>query len=620
MYNSAYFEHTFLAHQMGVKLVEGTDLFVDGDHVYMRTVNGQQRVDVIYRRIDDDFLDPACFREDSALGVKGLMEVYRGGRVTLANAPGTGVADDKAVYYYVPHMIKYYLGEEPLLPNVPTYLCSEDKERDHVLANLDKLVVKPTNESGGYGILMGPHASKTERAKFADLIRENPRNYVAQPMLTLSTVPTICEEGLDGRHVDLRPFILHGPEDIYVLPGGLTRVALTKGSLVVNSSQGGGSKDTWIVRNPHRNSQSQSQTSGAGSANGQIGQTQQLATGVQEDVCLKFGELSPQDAVLSRVAELIYWMSRYLERAENVARFVDVNHHLLLDAGADVETQWAPLIYALGDHDSFFARYEYANRENVLSFLTFDRENPNSILSCLTRARENARAVRGVISGLMWEEMNKLYLTVKEAADNALVLEEPRQLLGTVKLASHMLVGITDATMSHTQEWHFARLGRLLERADKTSRILDVKYFTLLPNPTEVGTPLDVVQWSSLLKSVSALTMYRKRHGRITPANVAGFLILEPDFPRSLHFCLMRSEVSVHAITANDDARQTTSAEELLGRLRAEMEQRDSGALFQTGLHQFVDRFQSDLNDVCDALAKRFFLVDPDESVAGVAE
>ena len=247
IYNSAYFEHCFLAQQMGVELVQGRDLVVTDGYVFMRTTRGLKRVDVIYRRIDDDFLDPKTFRPDSTLGVPGLMDVYRAGRVALANAPGTGIADDKAVYAYVPQIIKYYLGEDILLPNVPTYICADEKQRAHVLANLDKLVIKPTNESGGYGIMLGPRASQAERDKYRGLIEANPRNYVAQPMLALSRVPTIVDGQLEGRHVDLRPYILYG-EDIYILPGGLTRVALVKGSLVVNSSQGGGSKDTWVLK------------------------------------------------------------------------------------------------------------------------------------------------------------------------------------------------------------------------------------------------------------------------------------------------------------------------------------------------------------------------------------
>jgi uncharacterized circularly permuted ATP-grasp superfamily protein len=264
-YNSAYFEHSFLAQQMGVELVEGRDLVAADGYVWMRTTKGFERVDVIYRRMDDDFMDPTVFRKDSVLGVPGLFEVYKSGRVALANAPGTGVADDKVMYTYVPAIIKYYLGEEAIIPNVPTFLCSDEKQRKHVVGNLQKLVVKAANESGGYGMLVGPRSTAEEREEFARRIEASPRNYIAQPTLSLSRVPTLCDGTFKGRHVDLRPYILYG-ENIFVLPGGLTRVALKEGSLVVNSSQGGGSKDTWVLADdpePHAESsatQSQTQT------------------------------------------------------------------------------------------------------------------------------------------------------------------------------------------------------------------------------------------------------------------------------------------------------------------------------------------------------------------------
>ncbi len=248
IFNSAYFEHAFLAQQMGVELVEGCDLFVDTDDcVYMKTIAGAERVDVIYRRIDDLFLDPETFDKDSVLGVPGLMRAWQKGNVALANAPGAGVADDKVVYAYVPAIIEYYLNEKPILPNVETYLCEDPEQREYVLKNLEHLVVKPANESGGYGMLVGPHSTKKDQAMFAELIKNNPRNYIAQPTLSLSTAPTLTGKGImEPRHLDLRPFILQA-KDIYVTTGGLTRVAMKKGSLVVNSSQGGGSKDTWIV-------------------------------------------------------------------------------------------------------------------------------------------------------------------------------------------------------------------------------------------------------------------------------------------------------------------------------------------------------------------------------------
>lgn len=249
IYNSAYYEHSFLAQQMGVVLVQGEDLVVKDNYVYMRTTHGFDRVDVIYRRIDDDFMDPKEFRKDSMLGVPGLMSAYRQGNVALANAPGTGVADDKVIYSYVPDMIKYYLNEEAILPNVPTYVCEREDDRKYVLEHLDELVVKAANEAGGYGMLIGPHSTKDEQDKFAELIKADPRNYIAQPTLSLSRVPTLVGDHFEGRHVDLRPYILYGKE-AWVLPGGLTRVALKKGSLVVNSSQGGGSKDTWVIATP----------------------------------------------------------------------------------------------------------------------------------------------------------------------------------------------------------------------------------------------------------------------------------------------------------------------------------------------------------------------------------
>jgi uncharacterized circularly permuted ATP-grasp superfamily protein len=246
VFNSAYFEHTYLARQMGIDLVEGRDLVTHDNVVYMRTTDGLKRVDVIYRRVDDDFSDPLVFRSDSALGCAGLFNAYRAGNVTVANAFGTGLADDKALYAYVPRIIKYYLNEDPILPNVETYLLTEEKDRKHVLANLDKLVVKAVGESGGYGMLIGPQSTAQQREEFARQIEANPRNYIAQPTLAFSRAPCLMGNRLEPRHVDLRPYILFG-DKVNIVPGGLTRVALEKGSLVVNSSQGGGSKDTWVL-------------------------------------------------------------------------------------------------------------------------------------------------------------------------------------------------------------------------------------------------------------------------------------------------------------------------------------------------------------------------------------
>lgn len=246
IYNSAYFEHSFLARSMGIEIVTGADLVVQNSRVYMKTTKGLKQVDCIYRRIDDDFIDPHYFRKDSVLGVPGIVEAYLKGNVCLANAIGTGVADDKVTYYYVPKMIKFYLGEDPILPNVDTYLTSDDDDRKYVLENLDNLVVKAANESGGYGMLIGPHASREQIEKFREAIIADPRGYIAQPVINLSRSPSMAENAIEGRHIDLRPYIISG-ESTSIIPGGLTRVALRKGSLVVNSSQGGGSKDTWVL-------------------------------------------------------------------------------------------------------------------------------------------------------------------------------------------------------------------------------------------------------------------------------------------------------------------------------------------------------------------------------------
>src|SRR5436190_18335167 len=245
-YNSAYFEHTYLARQMGIEIVEGRDLVMRDARVFMRTTKGLEPVHVIYRRIDDDFLDPTVFRRDSMLGVPGLVNAYRAGSVSLANSIGTGIADDKVMYYFVPRMIKFYLDQEPILPNVPTYLTMFDEDRKYVLDHISNLVVKSANESGGYGMLIGPHATKEEHEKFRQAILKDPRNYIGQPVISLSRSPSYCDGAIEGRHIDLRPYILSG-EKITIIPGGLTRVALRKGSLVVNSSQGGGSKDTWVL-------------------------------------------------------------------------------------------------------------------------------------------------------------------------------------------------------------------------------------------------------------------------------------------------------------------------------------------------------------------------------------
>ena len=315
--------------------------------------------------------------------------------------------------------------------------------------------------------------------------------------------------------------------------------------------------------------------------------------------------------MLSRVAESIFWLSRYVERAENVARFINVNLKLSIDLGPGIGGQWAPLIYTTGDQEAFAERFGEPDQKKVIAFLAFDPENPNSIISCLRAARENARTVREMISSLMWEELNKFFLNVRAATSDQNVLANPYDFLQQVILSSHLIDGITDATMSHNEAWHFFVMGRLLERADKTSRILDVKYFTLLPSVADIGTAVDTIQWSALLESASALEMYRKRHGRITPANVADFLILDRDFPRAMHHCLIQAEESLTAITGNRGGRVYTSAEQKLGRLRSELNYARIDDVIQSGLHEFIDQFQIRLNEVGGAVSETFFAPEP---------
>ncbi|TCV90658.1 alpha-E domain-containing protein [Sulfurirhabdus autotrophica] len=311
--------------------------------------------------------------------------------------------------------------------------------------------------------------------------------------------------------------------------------------------------------------------------------------------------------MLSRVANSIYWMSRYLERAENVARFIEVNLNLSLDMPSEFGEQWAPLVNITGDHAEFSKRYSEPTRENVMHFLTFDRENPNSIFSCVRNARENARSVREIISSEMWEQANRFYLLVKDAATNKAVTKNPHDFYTAVKMASHLFDGITEATMSHGEAWHFLQVGELLERADKTSRILDVKYFILLPDVSSLGTTIDNIQWAALLKSASALEMYRKHFKQINPSKVADFLILNREFPRSVHSCLDRTADSLHAITGSPLDAFSNKAEQRLGRLLGELNYTQIDEIITGGLHDFLDGLQTRLNQIDDGIFETFF-------------
>lgn len=316
--------------------------------------------------------------------------------------------------------------------------------------------------------------------------------------------------------------------------------------------------------------------------------------------------------MLSRVAESIYWMSRYFERAENVARFLDVNFRLMLDLPSGMAVQWEALVRITGDYEPFIQRYKRATRETVIQFLTFDSENTNSILSCVRYARENARSVRESISSEMWEQLNRIYFRVDDAASRH--LETPEEFFEEIRLASHLFIGLTDTTMSHGEPWHFAQLGRSVERADKTSRILDVKYFILLPSVADVGTPLDEIQWTAVLRSASALQVYRQQYGRVSPLRVVEFLVLDPEFPRAMHFCLRRADESLHAISGTPQGSFRNSAEQRLGQLRAELDFTRVSDIMRIGVHEFIDDFQIKLSGIGGAIHDTFFATRPVQS------
>jgi uncharacterized alpha-E superfamily protein len=315
--------------------------------------------------------------------------------------------------------------------------------------------------------------------------------------------------------------------------------------------------------------------------------------------------------MLSRVANSIYWLSRYMERAENVSRIIDVNLQMMLDLPSGSNQQWRPLVSISGDDSVFASRYATATRENVIKFLALDTENPNSIVSCLRAARENSRTVREAISSEMWEQVNTSYLAINAAASNPLLIHSPYSFFNEVKKASQLFDGVAEATMLRGEGWHFFRMGRLVERADKTSRLLDVKYYILLPSLTDVGTPLDDIQWAAVLRSASALEMYRKRHGHIAPEQIVEFLVLDHEFPRSIHHCLTAANDSLHSISGTPVGMYRNPAEQRLGQLRAELAYADTEQIIKRGLHEFLDGFQTKLNLADQCIYDTFFALRP---------
>ena len=524
VYNSAYFEHSFLAQNMGIQLVEGGDLHVDEGVVWMQTTRGRRKVDVIYRRIDDPFLDPTEGHPDSMLGVAGLIGVARAGNVTLANALGNGAADDKAMYTFVPDMIKYYLDEEPILPNVETHLLRDPEIRREVLSDPTRYVIKPVDGSGGYGIFVGPQASDSEVATVTAEVTAEPHRFIAQRVIKLSRHPTMIDGRLEARHIDLRPFVVGG-EYVDVLPGGLTRVALREGSLVVNSSQGGGSKDTWVER----------------------GDEHQY--GISRPMDLQ--GRAAADPVLARVAEPLFWCGRYLERMDGTSRLLAEAHHGVL-SGLPVEAglRWGELLEVLALTEEFASTDAELATYTVTRFLVDDPTNLGSIVSCLRAVRDNLRGVRERVPTELRAAVNDAWRTMQSVDFTRELREHPQDFFVSTSQSYQTLLGITESSMSRSDCWRFLTLGRLTERALLMARLIEI-YFARL-----VGQELrpQVRHWSNLLRAAGALQEYRRVfQTSLEPTDAIAFLVQDQEFPRSLAWCIGRCEQQVGTMAIEND-------------------------------------------------------------------
>ena len=453
-------------------------------------------------------------------------------------------------------MIRFYLGEEPVLPNVPTYVGANPEDREVILERIDELVVKAVDQSGGYGMLIGPAATPAERDEFRRRVAAQPRNYVAQPTIALSRHPTFVRGGLHGCHVDLRPFVLSGADGVRIVPGGLTRTALREGSLVVNSSQGGGSKDTWVLE---------------------------------------------ARLMLSRVAESLYWTARYVERAEDVTRLLDVDYHALLDAHvADHGEAWHRLVALLGAEDAYNEHFESFTAQNVADWLLWHDGNPNAVVACITTARENARSVREQISGEMWEAINSLFLLVGRANRRA-VTRGPHTFFEQVRNGAHRFQGCADATMTHGEPYEFIQLGLHLERAATTVRVVRSRY------PVAVALadddPAQAYELIALLKSCSAFEAYVKRHGAtFEPLDIAEALVRSEQFPRAVLYCLRTCAQAVDRI-----AGEQGSPQRVLGRLCADVEYGETEDASGDAVARALGELLAGIHRVGDVLTKEFF-------------
>ena len=609
VHNSAFYEHALLARLMGVHLVEGRDLVCHGTDVFLRTTEGEVPVHVIYRRIDDEYLDPLQFRPESLVGCPGIVNAARAGRVTIANGVGNGVADDKLVYTYVPAMIRYYLGEDPILHNVETMHLVDDAVRKDALSRRGELVFKRVDGSGGKGLVIGPSATGAELDELALEVEADPRHWIAQRVVALSTSPTWVDNTMVRRHVDLRPFAVNDGEDIWVLPGGLTRVALGEGSLVVNSSQGGGSKDTWVVGGglsmpvlPPRQVAAVPGRAAHGRRAG-VGRRARRATATATATAASKGNSSNSNwagscrvtrALLSRVAESIFWVGRYVERAEGTARILDVSVYQALEQ-SDVEGSHAArrLLAVMGLPDSGTETLWQATER-----LATDPDSRSSIAGALAAARENTRAVRHVVPVEFWEHINATW------AELPLRWETGRQAgpafyLSFVKTQCAGMMGLADTMMSRDQTWLFFTLGRCLERTDVVARQLATVAFDEVFDSGLV----------MLLRSCGGYEPYlRLSQGVVEPGRVLDFLLRDRLFPRSAFASLTLAEECLDQINAGregawDDARG------LVGLARAELEY-SAPATLSRGLETRLERLQASISSVSDAVTRRYFAQD----------
>ncbi len=614
VYNSAYFEHALLARTMGVELVEAGDLVCANGRVLARTTRGLRRVDVIYRRVDDDFIDPAVFRPDSMLGVAGLMAAARAGNVTIANAVGNGVADDKLTCTYVDDLIRYFLGEEPILPGVTTWRLEDPAALEEVLDRLDELVVKPVDGSGGKGVVIGPKASAKELAALRRTVLANPRDWIAQPVVQLSTVPTVAGGEIAPRHVDLRPFAVNDGERVRVLPGGLTRVALQEGQLIVNSSQGGGSKDTWVLddhrvhqpepkpakgKGPRHPSllldddgerplatQSQSQSQSAGT------QSQSQGRPTRPKAARPAQRQSPM--TLSRIADSLFWTSRYLERAEDTSRILEANVQYMVEDPTVDEAQAArALLGAMGEDADAVAEGRPVDRQLVLERLCYSFDAPASLRSILAAARESARRVREVISLEMWEAINTAYLDVK---GGGFVRKPVHKAFQQVRHGAILASGMARQTMVKDEGFEFMMLGRSLERVDMTSRLI-------LAAATGGGTS---VAWGNALRAAGGHQSFVRTHmGEGTGDDAAAFLLFNDRFPRSLVYGLLAVEQALRELEPRSSFARQDEALVTIGRVRAEIEYLPATEMMD-GLADRMERVQEICTEVGTLVSRRY--------------